>query len=137
LDGGPGNDRIEGGTGRNTIYGGPGNDEIIDGDGGSEIHTGPGRNRVTSEGGDDVIHVGAGHNTLTGGPGATTYIVAYGGVTVITDWGRSDRLDLSTWPQKPKITAEGGDLVLRCGTAAIVLEGISNSAQVAAAITGP
>ncbi|MEL6642571.1 MAG: sulfatase-like hydrolase/transferase [Pseudomonadota bacterium] len=137
LDGGPGNDRIEGGTGRNTIYAGPGNDEIIDGDGGSEIHTGPGRNRVTSEGGNDTIHVGAGLNTLTGGPGDTTYVVAYGGVTVITDWGAGDRLDLSTWPKTPKITAEGDDLILRLGTAVIVLEGVHDSDQVAAAITGP
>ncbi|MEO0702079.1 MAG: sulfatase-like hydrolase/transferase [Pseudomonadota bacterium] len=137
LDGGPGNDRIEGGTGRNKIYAGPGNDQIIDGDGGSEIHTGPGRNRVISEGGDDVIHVGAGHNTLTGGPGDTTYVVAYGGANVITDWSPSDRLDLSAWPQMPKITAEGGDLVLSLGPSVIVLEGVGDSDQVTAAITAP
>ncbi|MEL6798298.1 MAG: sulfatase-like hydrolase/transferase [Pseudomonadota bacterium] len=137
LDGGPGNDRIEGGTGRNKIYAGPGNDQIIDGDGGSEIHTGPGRNRVISEGGDDVIHVGAGHNTLTGGPGDTTYVVAYGGANVITDWSPGDRLDLSAWPQMPKITAEGGDLVLSLGPSVIVLEGVGDSDQVTAAITAP
>ncbi|MBT8455847.1 MAG: sulfatase-like hydrolase/transferase [Rhodobacteraceae bacterium] len=123
LDGGPGNDRIEGGAGRNTIYGGPGNDTIHDGDGGSEIHTGPGRNTVVSSGGDDQIHVAPGHNTLTGGPGNTTYVVAYGGITRITDWGAGDTLDLSAWPGTPSIKPIDGGLRLALGASVIDLEG--------------
>ncbi|TYB85563.1 sulfatase-like hydrolase/transferase [Oceaniovalibus sp. ACAM 378] len=129
LDGGPGDDTIHGGTGHSVIRGGPGNDTIIDDDGASEIFTGPGRNLVTSLGGDDVIHVGTGHNELTGGPGATQYRVAYGGVALITDWNARDRLELVGWPTEPGISKSGDTTEITLGLSRIRLCGAALSAQ--------
>ncbi len=128
LDGGPGDDVITGGEGFNKLYGGFGNDVITDGEHSSEIHTGPGRNRVTSAMGKDRIFVGPGENTITGGPGGNTYTVAYGGVTVITDWSAEDALVLDHWPAAPEVTVAAGDLVIRLGLSFIVLEGVTDPA---------
>lgn len=126
LDGGPGDDVITGGDGFNKIYGGPGNDLITDGAHSSEIHTGPGRNRVISGEGKDRIFVGPGHNTLTGGPGGVTYTIAWGGVTVITDWHDEDRILLQGWPGLPEIRREAGDLMASLGLSFILLEGVQD-----------
>ncbi|MEM9973270.1 MAG: sulfatase-like hydrolase/transferase [Pseudomonadota bacterium] len=134
LDGGSGNDRIEGRGGRNRIEAGPGNDEIVDGAGQSRIATGPGTNTVVSEGGDDTIDVGPGRNVITGGPGHTTYIVAYGGVTVITDFATGDAIDLSAWPAAPEISVAQGGVTLKLGRSVIVLPGQSDRAAVETAI---
>jgi arylsulfatase A-like enzyme len=133
LDGGPGNDRIEGGSGANVIHAGPGNDTIMDGEGGSEIHTGPGRNVVISAGGGDTIHVGPGENEITGGPGATTYVLAYGGLCRITDFAAGDVLDLTAWPAAPVVEAGAEGVVLRLGTSIIELPD-APEAEVRAAI---
>jgi Ca2+-binding RTX toxin-like protein len=133
LDGGPGDDRIEGGSGANVIHAGPGNDTILDGEGGSEIHTGPGRNVVISAGGGDTIHVGPGENEITGGPGATTYVFAYGGLCRITDFAAGDVLDLSAWPAPPILDVGAKGVVLQLGTSVVELPGAID-AEVRAAI---
>jgi Ca2+-binding RTX toxin-like protein len=113
LYGGPGKDTLDGGTGddvihgkrnNNLIYGGHGNDQIFDGDGTSVIHTGPGRNIVSLSEGDDTVHVGTGVNEIDAGTGAVKFHVAYGGVTVIRNWGPTMRLILNDWPGFPEIT---------------------------------
>ncbi len=113
LYGGPGKDTLDGGTGddvihgkrnNNLIYGGHGNDQIFDGDGTSVIHTGPGRNIVSLSEGDDTVHVGTGVNEIDAGTGAVKFHIAYGGVTVIRNWGPTMRLILNDWPGFPEIT---------------------------------
>ncbi len=124
LDGGAGNDLIKGGAGKSTIYAGPGNDEIHDGPGGSQIHTGPGRNLVRSEGGDDHIFIGNGHNDVQAGDGNVTFIVDYGGVSVIRGWREGYTLDLSRWPTDPQVARLGKDKVeLRLGLTVLRLQG--------------
>jgi arylsulfatase A-like enzyme len=135
LDGGPGDDVITGGDGFNTIYGGPGNDLITDGEHSSEIHTGPGRNRVVSGAGRDRIHVGPGENVITGGPGGVAYHIAWGGVCTITDWRAGDMLHLAGWPAPPEVTVEGADVWITCGLTVLVLAGCSDPAAVRAHIT--
>lgn len=123
LDGGTGDDTILGGAGRNVIFGGHGNDVIEDGEGASVIHTGPGRNRVISEGGEDTIHVGSGENEITGGPDATTYRIAYGGITRMGDWNASDRIELTGWPAAPAVTVGDHMTTLSLGACFVVLMG--------------
>ena len=132
LDGGPGDDVIYGGDGFNKIYGGPGNDLIVDGEHSSVIHTGPGRNRVISGPGKDQFFVGPGENTLTGGEGGVTYTIAWGGVCTITDWRPGDTIDLTGWPTPPAITRAGADTLITLGLSAVVLEGAPDPAAVRA-----
>jgi arylsulfatase A-like enzyme len=103
LDGGTGNDTIIGTAARNLIYAGHGNDEVTDGDGSSVIHTGPGRNRISLGGGNDTVHAGSGINHIDPGPGAVVFILAYGGVTHVSQWNETQVYDLSAWPKPPQI----------------------------------
>ncbi len=123
LDGGPGNDTIKGGSGDNQIFAGHGNDTILDGEGNSVIHTGPGRNTVVSEAGDDTVHVGPGESDITGGPGATTYVVAFGALCDIRDWSDQDFLDLSAWPAPPQLETVDDGVSAKLGTSFITLHG--------------
>ncbi|MDE3080938.1 MAG: sulfatase, partial [Paracoccaceae bacterium] len=131
LDGGPGDDEIYGGDGFNRIYGGPGNDFIMDGEHSSVIHTGPGRNRVISGPGKDQFFVGPGENTITGGEGGVTYVIAYSGVCTITDWRTGDVIDLTGWPGVPAIERMGEDTVIALGLSAVVLQGAPDPLAVA------
>jgi Ca2+-binding RTX toxin-like protein len=71
----PGNDRVGGDTGPNTIDGGAGNDEI-DGDAGNDsLHGGAGADRFRGGTGNDVIHGGAGADLVTADQGDD---IAYG-----------------------------------------------------------
>ncbi|MCB2134948.1 MAG: sulfatase-like hydrolase/transferase [Rhodobacteraceae bacterium] len=135
LDGGPGDDVIVGGDGFNKIYGGPGNDLITDGDHTSEIHTGPGRNRVISGSGRDRIFVGPGENTITGGEGEVTYRVTWGGICRITDWSEGDVVELDRWPGEPEIVQDGPDILIVLGLSAIILENTTNTDAVKAAVS--
>lgn len=128
LDGGPGDDVIYGGDGHSTIFGGPGNDLIVDGECGSVIHTGPGRNRVMAGEGAHEFFVGPGENTITGGGGGVSYRIAYGGLCTITDWRPGDRLDLTGWPGVPQVARRGADTVISLGLSAVLLEGADPAA---------
>ena len=131
LDGGSGNDRIEGNSGRNKIYGGHGNDHISDIGGSSEIHTGPGRNQVQVGRGEDSIYAGRGINTLEIGPGAKKLTIAYGGVTHVKDWDKTQTYDLSDWPKAPKITLlpEEKQAVISLGVSVLRLYNVSPSIE--------
>jgi len=113
LQGGGGRDVLEGGTGDDTIIGtasrnliraGHGNDLVTDGDGSSVVHTGPGRNRVRLGGGNDTVHAGTGINEIDPGPGAVVFVLAYGGVTFVSQWGSEQTYDLTLWPKPPQIS---------------------------------
>ncbi|WP_137109253.1 sulfatase-like hydrolase/transferase [Rhodobacter sp. SY28-1] len=111
LDGGTGDDTIIGTAARNRIFGGHGNDEIHDGDGSSVVHTGPGRNRVRLGGGNDTVHAGTGINLIDPGPGAVVFVLAYGGVTHVSQWQAGQVYDLSAWPKPPQVTRRPDGLV--------------------------
>jgi Ca2+-binding RTX toxin-like protein len=67
IDGGPGNDMIAGGAGREALLGGPGNDRI-DGNAGNDVSDlGPGDDTFVWDPGD-------GSDTIEGGPGADTML---------------------------------------------------------------
>jgi arylsulfatase A-like enzyme len=111
LDGGTGDDTIVGMAARNRIFGGHGNDEIHDGDGSSVVHTGPGRNRVRLGGGNDTVHAGTGINLIDPGPGAVVLVLAYGGVTHVSQWQAEQVYDLSAWPKPPQVTHRADGMV--------------------------
>jgi arylsulfatase A-like enzyme len=103
LDGGTGNDTIIGSAGRNLIHAGHGNDEVTDGAGSSTVHTGPGRNRIRLGKGNDTVYAGSGINHIDPGPGAVVFVLAYGGVTHVSQWNESQVYDLTGWPKPPSI----------------------------------
>lgn len=125
LDGGTGDDTIIGTAGRNRIYGGHGNDEIIDGDGSSVVHTGPGRNRVQLGGGNDTVHAGTGINLIDAGPGAVVFVLAYGGVTHVSQWQESQVYDLSAWPKAPQVARRAdGQVDVTLGLSVLRIAGV-------------
>lgn len=103
LDGGTGDDSIFGTAARNLIYAGHGNDMVVDGDGSSVVQTGPGRNRISLGGGNDTIHAGTGINLIDPGPGAVVFVLAYGGVTHVSQWAPEQVYDLTAWPKPPQV----------------------------------
>jgi hypothetical protein len=78
LDGGAGNDRIQGGSFDDVLSGGTGNDSIDGGSGDDTIVGGPGNDAQTGGPGDDSFHESAeggganGSDTIRGGPGTDT-----------------------------------------------------------------
>ena len=82
IDGGAGNDTIEGGGGTNTIYGGLGNDEIEGGDGNDVIYGGDGNDTIEGGDGNDVIDAGSGNNSVDGGDGNDTITAGSGNDTI-------------------------------------------------------
>jgi Ca2+-binding RTX toxin-like protein len=125
LDGGTGNDTIIGTAARNLIFAGHGNDDVTDGDGSSTIHTGPGRNRINLGGGNDTIHAGTGINHIDPGPGAVVFILAYGGVTHVSQWNDTQVYDLSAWPKPPQITRRAdGPVDVTLGLSVLRIAGV-------------
>jgi len=104
LEGGTGDDVIIGTAGRNRIHAGHGNDEVVDGAGSSVVHTGPGRNRIALGDGNDTLHAGTGINLVDPGSGSVVFVLAYGGVTHVSQWAAEQVYDLTAWPQAPRVT---------------------------------
>jgi Ca2+-binding RTX toxin-like protein len=78
ITGGPGDDRLDGGTGVDVllgragddrIFGGTGNDLLLGGDGSDRLSGGEGQNVLMGEAGDDRLLGGAGNDLLIGGVG--------------------------------------------------------------------
>jgi Ca2+-binding RTX toxin-like protein len=79
--GGTGNDRLQGGSGDDTIAGGVGNDRLHGGNGSDTVRGGQGRDRedggkgndtLTGDQSHDVLNGGAGRDLIRGGPGHDT-----------------------------------------------------------------
>ena len=75
------------------------------------VHTGPGRNRVRLGGGNDTLHAGTGITHVDPGLGAVVFVLAYGGVTHVSQWGAEQVYDLSAWPKPPQVTRRPDGLV--------------------------
>ena len=70
IDGGAGDDNLDGSLGDDRLVGGPGND-ILDGDAGNDVMIGgAGSDTITGGAGDDLIKGGSGSDSLFGGSGA-------------------------------------------------------------------
>jgi len=111
LDGGAGNDTLIGGTGKDTLSGGAGRDLLdggagadrLNGGGGNDtLRGGTGNDTLRGDGGNDLLLGGAGKDVLTGGAGADVFLFRSATDStpgknrdVITDFGRTDRIDLS------------------------------------------
>ena len=135
LDGGTGDDTILGTAARNVIYAGHGNDEVVDGDGSSVIHTGPGRNRLRLGGGNDTVHGGTGINLIDPGPGAVVFVLAYGGVTHVSQWGAEQVYDLTGWPKPPQIARRGdGTVDVTLGLSVLRISGVPGDHDLAVQI---
>src|SRR5690606_30981993 len=67
IQGGAGDNTINGGRGNNIIYGGAGNDTLSTGGGSDLIYGGSGNDTITSGSGTDRLSGGAGNDSLTGG----------------------------------------------------------------------
>jgi Ca2+-binding RTX toxin-like protein len=70
IEGGPGNDRIWGQLGIDTLKGGTDNDDIFGGDRGDHLYGGPGRDFLDGNSGDDNLHGDHDSDDLFGGSGS-------------------------------------------------------------------
>ena len=106
INGGEGNDYIEGGFGNDSISGGEGNDVIYGLDGSDTISAGAGRDYVDGGVGDDVINAGAGNDMIFGGKGDDT-ISASSGENVIAGGKGEDTI--SAGSSASHISTDGKD----------------------------
>jgi Ca2+-binding RTX toxin-like protein len=90
IDGGSGNDRIEGGALADVLIGGDGNDRIDGNDGNDSLFGAGGNDSLNGDFGDDYFEGGAGDDILVGGPGADRLFGLGGNDTLISDDGVRD-----------------------------------------------
>jgi Ca2+-binding RTX toxin-like protein len=69
LRGGPGEDRLVGGSAADKLVGGPGDDVLIGRAGADSMFGGPGDDQLIGGRGDDQLHGGSGEDALLGGSG--------------------------------------------------------------------
>lgn len=97
LNGGAGNDVITGSRGDDNIDGGLDNDVISGGRGDDDLLGGEGNDNISGGRGNDIINGGAGNDTLAGGRDVDTFVFERGtGRDTVTDYtAGEDILDLS------------------------------------------
>ncbi|MDZ4089506.1 MAG: sulfatase-like hydrolase/transferase, partial [Tabrizicola sp.] len=135
LDGGSGDDTIIGTGGRKRIFGGHGNDEIHSGDAASVVHTGPGRNLVRLGSGNDTVHAGTGVNRVDPGAGAVVFVLAYGGVTHVSQWRAEQVYDLTAWPKTPIVARRAdGAVDVTLGLSVLRIAGVPEEHDLATQI---
>jgi Ca2+-binding RTX toxin-like protein len=95
LDGGPGNDKLQGPLRDRPveIFGGDGEDEVLGGSGGDVIHGGPGNDRLDGGPGRDQVFGDEGDDNLAGGRPLEPDLLdgGAGGDTIDADWYDSNR----------------------------------------------
>jgi Ca2+-binding RTX toxin-like protein len=74
LRGGPGGDRLLGGSVSDKLVGGPGDDSLFGRRGDDWVLGGPGRDRLVGGAGNDQLRGGPENDALIGGPGENTLI---------------------------------------------------------------
>jgi hypothetical protein len=105
VDGGSGNDRLEGGpSASSTLDGGAGDDELRSQEAGDKVLGGPGADQIIGGGGDDEIHAGDGDDVLQPDRYTTGNDVVDGGpgTDEIEDYS-----DPTKSPQPVNITLDG------------------------------
>ncbi|OKH52150.1 hypothetical protein NIES2101_16075 [Calothrix sp. HK-06] len=98
LNGKGGNDTIDGGNGNDILYGNRGNDTLLGANGDDILWGGAGVDLLNGANGNDTLIGGLGNDTLTGGRGNDKFVYnAFNeGMDIVTDFNTSqDTLDLS------------------------------------------
>ena len=101
--GGPGNNRLNGGSRNDLIYGGRGNDRIRGAGGNDQLYGGPGSDRIYAGRGNDQIYGGPGSDRIYGGPGhdrvygetGNDRIVDHRGATTVFPGPGTNRVDVA------------------------------------------
>ena len=107
MNGLGGDDEIQGGELKDTIYGGIGNDTISGDKGDDIIYGGEGNDTINGGSGDDIIEGGKGDDVIKGGWGDDTYIFNKGdGNDTIADYEGTDTLQLGEGITKDDIIAK-------------------------------
>lgn len=92
VDGGPGNDNLQGGLFADVIAGGPDQDTIHGGEGKDSVSGGTGDDALFGDAGDDTISGGTGANGLHGGGGDDTLFPDAAGTDVVDGGDGRDRV---------------------------------------------
>jgi Ca2+-binding RTX toxin-like protein len=94
LNGTAGDDTISGNNGNDTINAGDGNDTVSGGNGNDTINGGPGNDTISGGDGNDRIVGGTGNDTMTGGSGKDIFVFGPSfGTDTVTDFGGSDQIE--------------------------------------------
>ncbi len=88
IDGGTGNDKLEGGSGNDTLLGGLGEDDLKGNDGNDLLDGGDGDDKLKGEDGSDILLGGNGDDQLSGGKGSNI-LIGGNGADKLTDGGSS------------------------------------------------
>lgn len=145
LEGGTGDDYLNGGTRADVMLGGAGDDRLFGRSFADLLEGGDGRDTLNAGGGADTLNGGRGQDLMKGGDGADRFVFDLGhAFDRIADFDVSeDTLVLSaalhggrsaaTLVSAAHVTATGVYLVLN-GTDSILLEGVSDTAALTAAL---
>jgi Ca2+-binding RTX toxin-like protein len=112
IFGGNRNDSLTGGDGRDSLFGNAGNDTIRGGDGNDTIYGGTGDDDIGAGAGDDYVEVQSGANIIWGGLGNDTVQGGEGGDTI---YGGGDGFN--------QLRGNGGDDVIFAGAGGDNLSG--------------
>lgn len=146
LSGGNHADTLSGGLNDDRLFGGRGADNLSGGDDADTLRGGEGDDRLFGGAGDDRLDGDSGVNRLTGGDGADAFVFNdRDAQTTITDFALTeDRLLLSRSLWSAQLdpagviaefgTVEDGNMVLRFGSAVLVLTGITDAGALAGQI---
>ena len=117
IDGRDGNDALAGSTGDDTLDGGPGNDTVAGGDGNDALAGSSGDDTLDGGPGNDAVDGGAGNDHLTGGSGADNIHGGTGNDSLRDRDGSVDQLncgaDLSG-RDNDSVDADSNDRVSEC-----------------------
>jgi hypothetical protein len=117
LDGRDGNDALAGSTGDDTLDGGPGNDTVAGGDGNDALAGSTGDDTLDGGAGNDAVDGGAGNDHLTGGSGADNIHGGTGNDSLRDRDGNVDQLNCGAdlgGRDNDSVDADGNDRVSEC-----------------------
>lgn len=133
LSGGRGDDTLGGHSGNDTLYGNRGDDVLHGGAGHDMLHGGRGDDLLEGGDGDDVLNGGRGDDTLTGGEGSDLFhFDRHHGEDVVTDFGAEDYLffESNAFDTAQEVldafTYAGGDAMLDYKGGELLLEGVDH-----------
>jgi Ca2+-binding RTX toxin-like protein len=120
VDGGNGDDYIEGGVHNDTIIGGSGDNTLFGNDANDDISAADGNNDISGGNGDDTITSGLGNNTISGGNGDDIISVGIGNNDI--SGGNGDD-SITSGSGNDTISGGNGDDTIRSGGGADFLLG--------------
>jgi hypothetical protein len=86
-------------------------------------------------GGNDTVHAGTGVNLIDPGTGAVVFVLAYGGVTHVSQWQAEQVYDLTAWPKPPQIARRAdGSVDVTLGLSVLRIAGVPKGHDLVAQI---